>query len=256
MIGRIRAALGRRIRARLTPAIGTQNERTRDEWVRRELAAIPPGWRILDAGAGEQPYRSACAHLEYVGQDFGKYHGTGDVGLQPGVWDASGADIVSDVTSIPVPDASFDAALCTEVLEHVPDPIAVIRELARIVRPGGTLLLTAPFASLTHQAPFHFSTGFGRAWYEHHLPAAGFEIVEVTPNGSFFEYLAQEIRRTPEVAGRYARDARMRRRDLAALLASLRTLDRLSSADSGSAELLCYGWHVRARRSGESGTRG
>jgi hypothetical protein len=65
--------------------VGSHNERNRDDWVRRELSSIPAAWRILDAGAGEQPYRSACAHLKYVSQDFAKYHGTGDIGLQPGV---------------------------------------------------------------------------------------------------------------------------------------------------------------------------
>jgi SAM-dependent methyltransferase len=237
-----------RIRARLTPDLGSRNEQARDSWVRRELAAIPDGWRILDAGAGEQPYRTACSHLAYVSQDFAQYRGVGDIGLQPGAWDASAVDIVSDITAIPVPDASFDAALCTEVLEHVPDPIAVVRELARIVRPGGTLVLTAPFASLTHQAPFHFSTGFGPAWYEYHLPAAGFEIVQMTPNGDYFAYVAQEIGRTPDVGRRYAPGAVIRRRDRGSLLTTLRVLDRLASVDQRSAELLCFGWHVRARR--------
>jgi hypothetical protein len=75
---------------RLTPTVGTNNASTRDGWVRRELGTIQPGWRILDAGAGEQPYRAACAHLKYVSQDFGQYVGTGEVGLQHGAWDASG----------------------------------------------------------------------------------------------------------------------------------------------------------------------
>jgi len=62
-------------------------------------------------------------------------------------------DVISDITSIPLPDASFDACLCTEVLEHLPHPIEALRELARLLRPGGRLILTAPFCSLTHFSP-------------------------------------------------------------------------------------------------------
>ncbi len=63
--------------------VGTKNETTRDAWVRQQLRALPAGWRILDAGGGEQPYRDACAHLDYVAQDFGSYDPKQqDTGLQ------------------------------------------------------------------------------------------------------------------------------------------------------------------------------
>ena len=64
-----------------------------------------------------------------------------------GSWDQTGLDIVGDITSIPEPDASFDAILCVEVLEHVPDPLAALRELGRLLKPNGQLILTAPFCS-------------------------------------------------------------------------------------------------------------
>ena len=73
---------------------------------------MPKGARILDAGAGERRFQNYCSHLEYVSQDFGEYAGGGDVlGLQTGSWDNEGLDIVSDITSIPVGDASFDCIL-------------------------------------------------------------------------------------------------------------------------------------------------
>ena len=138
------------------------NQPVRQEWIRTTLAKIPPGLKLLDAGAGESTYKPFCSHLEYIAQDFGEYDGKGEVGLQTGVWDNSKLDIKSDITAIPLSDGSVDAIMCTEVFEHIPDPIGAIREFSRLVRPGGYLLITAPFCSLTHFAPYHFYTGFNR----------------------------------------------------------------------------------------------
>ncbi len=57
------------------------------------------------------------------------------------------------------------------------------------------MILTAPFASLVHFAPYHYCTGFSRSWYEHHLTNRGFTIKELTPNGDWFAYVYQEITR-------------------------------------------------------------
>lgn len=233
---------------RAVAEVGTRNKVTREEWIRNALASLPAGWRILDAGAGQQPYREWCDHLEYVAQDFAQYDGQGDgKGLQKGARDYCELDIVSDIARIPEPDASFDAVLCTEVLEHVPRPRAALREFHRLLRDGGTLILTAPFCSLTHYAPYHFFTGFSRYFHERALPEIGFDIEEVVPNGSFFEYMAQELRRLPRVAQEHAatRPPWLVRRALRRLMAWLATC---CERDAGSHELLCYGYHVRARK--------
>jgi len=227
-------------------SVGTNNEANRHAWLKRVLAEIPAGARLLDAGAGEQKFKPLCAHLEYVAQDFGEYDGQGDSsGLQTGAWDQSKLDIVSDITAIPRPDASFDAIMCIEVLEHLPDPIAALRELSRLVKAGGQLLVTAPFCCLTHFAPYHFYTGFSRYFYGAHLPGLGFEIAEMEENGNFFEYLAQELRRLPQIANRYAKDV-PNEADAAALNQVLGMLERFSAKDAESAELLHFGYHVKA----------
>lgn len=175
------------------------NELNRQAWLLKTLGAIPAGARILDAGAGELQNRKHCGHLAYVSQDFCQYEGLAggavEEGLQNANWDTSHIDLIGDITAIPAPASSFDAVLCSEVLEHVPEPTHALDEFARLLKPGGQLILTAPFASLVHMAPYHYCSGFSRYWYEHHLPLRNFVIVELTPNGDWFSFLKQEVMR-------------------------------------------------------------
>jgi SAM-dependent methyltransferase len=227
---------------------GTQNKANRDAWLERILANVPPGQRILDAGAGQLQYKRFCSHLDYVSQDFAQYDGQGDgAGLQTGAWDQSQLDIVCDITSIPEPDASFHAVICIEVLEHLPDPISALRELARLLKSGGTLVLTAPFCSLTHYSPYFYYTGYSCNFYEYWLGKLGFEIEEMQWNGNYFEYLAQELRRLPYVGEKYARmTATWFERNAINIVLGL--LKRLSQNNNGSEQLLAYGLHIRARK--------
>ena len=83
------------------------------------------------------------------------------------------------------------------------------------------------------------------------LEALGVDLVELVPNGSYFEYVAQELQRLPSVGRRYA-DSGLRRVERLAARVLLRALQRFSTHDTGSSELLCYGYHVRGVRKGES----
>lgn len=227
--------------------IGTTNASTRTEWIIKTLGMVPDGAILLDAGAGISPYREYCKHLRYIAQDFGKYDGKGEIGLQTGVWDNTKLDIVSDIVNIPLQDGAVDAIMCTEVFEHIPDPIRAIKEFSRLLKPEGLLIITAPFCSLTHFAPFHFYTGFNRFFYEKYLPENDFEIVQLEFNGNYFEFLGQEIRRVRTVADRYA-ETKIGILDKFILKATLGILERLSKKDKNSAELLNYGIHIFARK--------
>ena len=228
--------------------VGTGNEATREEWIKQNLAQIPKGKRILDAGAGELKYKPFCEHLEYVSQDFAKYDGKGNgLGLQTGEWSQSGLDIISDITEIPEPAGSFDAILCTEVLEHVPRPVDTLRELGRILKYKGTLLITAPFCAMTHFAPYFYQTGFSRYFYEYWLKELGFKIIEIKWNGNYFEYLAQELHRLPQIGKKYS-GLGITRLERISRLVLLRFLRRLSRRDTGTEQLLAYGIHIRATK--------
>jgi ubiquinone/menaquinone biosynthesis C-methylase UbiE len=228
--------------------VGTRNITTRELWIEKTLKSLPNESRILDAGAGQQTYKQFCTHLKYVSQDFAMYDGEGNGhGLQTKNWDYSQLDIISDITNIPEPEASFDAVLCSEVLEHLPEPISAIKEFKRLLKTGGVLIMTAPFCSLTHFAPYHYSSGYNRYFYEKFLTDNGFQIIELVSNGSFFEYLAQETKRIQSVAKRYAEDS-PNIIDHLAIKFFLRMLTRFSKKDKGSEEILCFGYHVLAKK--------
>jgi len=103
------------------------------DWLRAQELA---GLRVLDVGCGDRPYDSLFAGAsELVGFD------------RPG---NPHADAHGDVDALPFPDASFDVVLCLQVLEHVADPAAAVRELRRVTRGGGRVL-----ASTHGVYPYH-----------------------------------------------------------------------------------------------------
>ncbi len=134
---------------------------------------------LLDVGCGRQPYAGYFTHVtRQRGCDFDAARG--DVAF------ACPAD------RIPLPEASLDSILCTEVLEHVPDPRAVWREFARVLKPGGKVLLTTPMYWPSHEEPYDFfrHTGFG---LRHMTDEAGFDLVKLYPRGGVWAFLAQAI---------------------------------------------------------------
>lgn len=68
-----------------------------------------------------------------------------------------GINIVCDFTKfLPVKDSSIDAILCSNVLEHLPEPQTVFNEIERILKPGGQCLVLVPFMIKLHQEPYDF----------------------------------------------------------------------------------------------------
>lgn len=170
------------------------NQRQRDGWVAKIAKQLPRGTHVLDVGAGEARYRTLFAHCEYKTQDFGEYTGT-TTGNMREEWSYTKLDYISDASAIPVEDSSFDVILCTEVLEHVPEPILVVKEISRILRPGGHAYISAPLGSGLHQQPYHFYGGFTPYFYERFFTQFGCRIIAIEANGNFFRLLLQEIDR-------------------------------------------------------------
>jgi SAM-dependent methyltransferase len=209
------------------------------ELVRSGAAELPPGAAVLDVGAGDAPYRELFAHTDYRTLEWAEsVHEA-----------AQSADILASAEAIPVADASFDAVVLTEVLEHVPDPPAVLAELARILRPGGRLLLTVPFAWPLHELPhdyFRYTNAGVRALLER----SGFAAVEIRPTSDSFTTVAALLRNLGSVSGRDPTDGRDAAREEAAeVLAELADhVEGLAPLDVDRA--LPLGYAVSAVRGG------
>lgn len=145
------------------------------EHLRPAMAVLPPG-AILDVGAGQSPWREWLPpHCRYVGLDVAH---AGDFGMAP----ASAEVVTYDGGVMPFPDAGFDGALCIEVLEHAPDPEALLAEIARVLKDRAPLLLTTPWSARRHHLPHDYHR-FTRERLAILLKAAGFEPVEVRERG-------------------------------------------------------------------------
>ncbi|MBI3858146.1 MAG: class I SAM-dependent methyltransferase [Planctomycetes bacterium] len=152
-------------------------------FVRGAAGRAAPGARVLDAGAGECIYRPIFEGRRYTAVDRGVGERT---------WDYGKLDARADLERIPFAAGAFDFVLCTETLEHVARPALVLRELRRVLKPGGTLALTVPFLQPVHQAP-HDYYRYTPSGLRHLLAEAGFNVVSLSAAGGFFTFLHLQL---------------------------------------------------------------
>jgi SAM-dependent methyltransferase len=205
-------------------------------FVRAVADSLPLGAVVLDLGAGDAPYRELFGHCDYVTTDWeGSVHER-----------ASEVDVLASADALPFDDAFADAALLTQVLEHVPDPAAVLGEVARTLRPGGRVFMTVPFVWELHELPHDFWR-FTPGSLGQLLAAAGFADIEIEPRTDCFTTLAQLMRNVRWAMGR-APDRRDAEREAAGELLE-QLADRIAAlAPLDVNGILPLGWTATARR--------
>jgi ubiquinone/menaquinone biosynthesis C-methylase UbiE len=102
-------------------------------------------------------------------------------------------DVQSDASRLPFRDESFDAVICAEVLEHVADPLGVMREAYRVLRGRGVLLITVPFLFPIHADPYDYCR-YTDFYWKHNLERIGFTDVAVEPQGLFWSVAVEMLR--------------------------------------------------------------
>lgn len=151
--------------------------------IRGFAASLPEGARVLDAGAGDCRYQPLFLGRAYESCDFARVPGKRYAEL----------DHVCDITEIPVEEGRYAGVLCSQVLAHIPDPLAAVRELTRVLAPGGMLWLSAPLYFQPNEPPydFHRFTQYGLARI---AEESGLEIVSIEPLEGFGAATAYSLR--------------------------------------------------------------
>jgi SAM-dependent methyltransferase len=164
------------MRAWLDAYLGLSYRRRR---IDADLAAVAHHFhgRVLDVGGARRRGRFRPPALgRWVVADVG-----GD------------CDVRADVTALPFRAGAFDAIKATEVLEHVADAAAALRECARVLEAGGHLVLTAPFLERVHADPGDYARFTDTMWIRL-LDEASLKPVRIVPQGGYFTHLAGLLR--------------------------------------------------------------
>jgi SAM-dependent methyltransferase len=127
--------------------------------------------RVVDVGCGQRPYEHLFAgyDCEYLGVDWEH---------RPGV------DLVASGDDLPIESASIDVVICSQVLEHVENPNAVVKEMHRVLKPGGLALVSTHGLMRYHPNPHDYWRWTHAGLYRMFCTNGCWERIDVIPNGS------------------------------------------------------------------------
>ncbi len=153
-----------------------------EQFVLDASSSLPKNAIMLDAGAGDCVYKEIFKHVNYESADFcqvDKPYAT--------------VTYTCNLTAIPVKDNKYDLVLCSQVLEHLPNPEQVLQELFRVLKPNGRLWMSAPFFYEEHEQPYDFYryTQFG---VSHLVKKTGFTIDKIDWLEGYFGTLAYQFK--------------------------------------------------------------
>lgn len=136
---------------------------------------------LLDFGCGSKPYEKLFNVEKYIGLDIEKSgHDHFD----------SKIDIIYDGENIPFDDNYFDSVFSSEVFEHLFNIDDILKEIYRVIKPGGNLLITVPFVWEEHEIPYDFGryTSYGIKYL---LEKNGFQIIKISKSTNYIETIFQ-----------------------------------------------------------------
>ena len=141
--------------------------------------------KVLDVGAGNKPYKNLFNNCLYESCDHDV------ISKKLNINDDDKHTFYCDITKkIPKPDNYYDLIICNEVMEHLNEPYSALQEFYRILRPKGTLVITAPQCHGLHQEPHNY---FNYLSYglEYLLKKSNFVNIEIKPLGGTFHLLGK-----------------------------------------------------------------
>lgn len=125
---------------------------------------------VLDVGCGERPYEDLFCNCYYIGLNYGA--------------DGASPDVIGDAQCLPIASSSVDIVFSTQVIEHLPRPQDFISEARRVLRSGGTLILSGPFFWPLHEEP-HDYFRFTKYGLEYLCSQSGFKVLSIEGDSSF-----------------------------------------------------------------------
>jgi SAM-dependent methyltransferase len=129
--------------------------------------------RVLDIGCGTKPYQRLIPAVSYIGLDDA-------LAVHP--------DVCGSCLPLAFKESSFDSIICTELLEHVPEPAFCLSEIKRVLKSGGNLYLSAPQSWGLHYEPYDYWR-FTRYGLEYLLGKEGFEVISIERIGGVFSLI-------------------------------------------------------------------
>ena len=137
--------------------------------------------KFIDVGCGDLYYKQYIMNYVdmYESIDFKK--------------NADSITYIGDIQNMEMIESlKYDSAICLEVLEHVPDPFKALREINRILKQDGILIISVPHLSRLHEIPYDFYR-YTRYGLEFILKECGFKIIDIRERGGIFSFISHQF---------------------------------------------------------------
>ena len=150
--------------------------------------------RLLDVGCGDKPYEAIFRpHVtDYIGVEHRETFALTSASTPEAERGKQGPDVLYTGDRLPFPDHSFDTVLNVQVLEHTPRPAELVREMARVLKRDGLLILMAPFQFRLHEEP-HDYFRYSPHGLRELCGRAGLEITHVAQQGSLWSLMGHKL---------------------------------------------------------------